>query len=202
VPAADSNTNGFSVLLVAPAVASDLGPPPDGSAPRWIVGDGTNAARVAGAAASASATGVLLTPVSPEALAALLTNDAVSADFDLARARGLVATSLVDLTGAAGDTLKSVADGFGAHDCIVWWKDGSQMTPTSSREPPAHGYRAQVASGARGARPCGQGYARRMGARPTAATCEGRLVGHASTAEGPGQQGLRGRGQGLFGRQH
>ncbi len=149
VPTADTNTNGLSALLVAPAVASDLGPPPDGGAPRWIVGDGANAARVAGAAASASATGVLLTPVSPEALAAVLHNDPVSADFDLSRARGLVATSLVDLTGAAGDTLKSVAEGFTAHDCIVWWKDGAQMTPTSSRQPPVEGYRAAIAAASR-----------------------------------------------------
>ena len=26
-----------------------------------------------------------------------------------------------------------VADGFTAHDCIVWWRDGNQMTPTASR---------------------------------------------------------------------
>jgi diguanylate cyclase (GGDEF)-like protein len=149
VPTATSNTNGFSALLVAPAVASDLGPPPDGAAPRWIVGDGANAARVAGAAASASATGVLLTPVSADALAAILHNEPVSPDFDLSRARGLVATSLVDLTGAAGDTLKSVAEGFTAHDCIVWWKDGAQMTPTSSRPPPVDGYRVAIAAASR-----------------------------------------------------
>ncbi len=149
VATADAPTNGYAALLVAPAVASDLGPPPDGAAPRWIVGDGANAARVAGAAASASATGVLLSPVSPDALAAVLVTDTVTTELDLARARGLIATSLVDLTGAAADTLKSVAEGFTAHDCIVWWKDGAQMTPTSSRQPPVDGYRAAIAAASR-----------------------------------------------------
>ncbi len=139
----------YDALLVAPAVASDLGPPDERSAPRWIIGDGANAARVAGAAASASATGVLLTPVSGDALLAIAQTEPGSHEFDLARARGLIATSLVDLTGAAADTLKSVAEGFTAHDCIVWWKDGSQMTPTASRTPPVEGYRQMVAAAAR-----------------------------------------------------
>jgi hypothetical protein len=71
VDSPETRTNSLAALLVAPAVASDLGPPPDGAAPRWIVGDAVNAARIAGAAASASATGVLLNPVSPEALTAI-----------------------------------------------------------------------------------------------------------------------------------
>jgi diguanylate cyclase (GGDEF)-like protein len=151
VPVADAAapTGGLAALLVAPAVASDLGPPPDGGAPRWVVGDGANAARIAGAAASACATGVLLAPVSPEALLAIVHAEPTSAELDLARARGLVATSLVDLTGAAAETLKAVADGFTAHDCIVWWKDGAQMMPTASRPSPADGYRAQIAAAAR-----------------------------------------------------
>ncbi len=149
IASADAPTDGYAALLVAPAVASDLGPPTDGAAPRWIVGDGTNAARVAGAAASASATGVLLTPVSGDALLQIMTSDPTSHDFDLARARGLIATSLVDLTGAAAETLKSVAEGFTANDCIVWWKDGSQMTPTASRTAPVEGYRQAIAAASR-----------------------------------------------------
>jgi diguanylate cyclase (GGDEF)-like protein len=149
IPASQANTARFDALLVAPAVASDLAPPNDGAAPRWIVGDGANAARVAGAAASASATGVLLTPVSGDAMVAIAHAEPTSHDFDLARARGLIATSLVDLTGAAAETLKSVAEGFTAHDCIVWWKDGSQMTPTASRPPPVEGYRQAIAAASR-----------------------------------------------------
>jgi serine/threonine-protein kinase len=145
----DVPTHGFAALLVAPAVAADLPPPTDRAAPRWIVGDGANAARVAGAAASANATGVLLTPVSGDALLQIATADPSTHDFDLARARGLIATSLVDLTGAAQETLKAVAEGFTANDCIVWWKDGSQMTPTASRTPPVEGYRQSIAAASR-----------------------------------------------------
>jgi diguanylate cyclase (GGDEF)-like protein len=146
---AEDAAAGLAGLLVAPAVAADLGPTPERGAPRWIVGDAANAARVAGAAASAGAAGVLLTPVSAEALSSIAKSDPLSSDFDLARARGLIATSLVDLTGAAADTLRAVAEGFTAHDCIVWWKDGAHMVPTMSREAPTEGYRAQVAAAAR-----------------------------------------------------
>ena len=149
VDSPETRTNSLAALLVAPAVASDLGVPPDGAAPRWIVGDAANAARIAGAAASASATGVLLTPVSPDALIAIAHSEATAPELDLARARGLIATSLVDLTGAASDTLRSVAEGFAANDCIVWWKDGAQMTPTASRPPPVEGYRATIAAASR-----------------------------------------------------
>ena len=38
---------GCAAILVAPLVAADMGPPAVDSAPRWIVGDGSNAARVA-----------------------------------------------------------------------------------------------------------------------------------------------------------
>ncbi|MFT3692583.1 MAG: diguanylate cyclase [Kofleriaceae bacterium] len=137
-------------VLVPPALASDLGPTPEhGKVARWIVGDAQNAARVAGAAASAGAAGVLLTPVSAAGLASIARSDSQNADLDLARARGLIATSLVDLTGAAADTLRAVAEGFTAHDCVVWWKDGAQMVPTMSREAPSEGYRAQIAAAAR-----------------------------------------------------
>ncbi|MGE5183922.1 MAG: protein kinase domain-containing protein, partial [Acidobacteriota bacterium] len=43
----------------------------------------------------------------------------------------------------------AVAEGFTAHDCIVWWKDGAQMAPTAARPSPNEGYRAQVAAAAR-----------------------------------------------------
>ncbi len=138
-----------AAILVAPMVAAELGIAPAGGPPRWIVGEGTNAARVAGAAAQAGASGVLLTPVSAEAIAAVAHTDPVSPDFDLARARGLIATSLVDLTGSATETLLSVAEGFTANDCIVWWRDGAQMLPTAARVHPSDTYRSQIAGAAR-----------------------------------------------------
>src|SRR6186997_14216 len=76
-----------TAMLVAPAVAVDMPPPPADGPPRWIVGDGSNAARVAGAAAQAGAQGVLLTPVSVEAIANIAHGDPPSLDVDLARAR-------------------------------------------------------------------------------------------------------------------
>ncbi len=140
---------GCAAILVAPLLAAELGALPLDGPPRWIVGDGGNAARVAGAAAQAGASGVLLTPVSDEAIDSLAHADATSPDFDLARARGLIATSLVDLTGRAAETLMAVAEGFTSHDCIVWWRDGNQMTPTAARPFPTDSYRAEIANAAR-----------------------------------------------------
>ena len=140
---------GFHAMFVAPAVAPDLGPAPVDGPPRWIVGDGTNAGRIAGAAAGAHAAGVLLVPTSVEALKAVAHVDATSLDIDLARSRGLIATSLVTLTGAAAETLMALAENFTAHDCIVWWRDGNQMTPTPARPNPSESYRTQIAGAAR-----------------------------------------------------
>jgi diguanylate cyclase (GGDEF)-like protein len=138
-----------AAVLIAPAVAADLPPAPADGPQRWIVGDGSNTARVAGAAAQAGASGVLLTPVSVEALASIAQADSTSADIDLARARALIATSLVNLSDNAQETLHSVAEGFSAHDCIVWWRDGAQMVPTAAREAPNEIYRTQIAGAAR-----------------------------------------------------
>jgi diguanylate cyclase (GGDEF)-like protein len=140
---------GSAAILVAPAVAGDLGPSPAFGPPRWIVGDGANAARLAGAASLAAAAGVLFTPVSPAAVAAIVHVAPTPAELDLVRARGLIATSLIDLTGSATETLLAVAGGFGANDCIVWWRDGQQMVPTGARRDPADGYRLEIASAAR-----------------------------------------------------
>ncbi|MCW5808346.1 MAG: hypothetical protein KIT31_38710, partial [Deltaproteobacteria bacterium] len=63
--------DGIAALLVAPLVAGDLGMAPAQAVPRWIVGDGANPARVAGAAAQCGAAGVLLTPVGAAALEAI-----------------------------------------------------------------------------------------------------------------------------------
>ena len=139
----------YAAVLVAPAIAGDLGLPPPGSPPRWIVGDGANPARLAAAASQAGAAGVLLTPASSAALEAIAHVEPTIAEFDLVRARGLVATSLIDLTGSAAETLLAVAGGFSASDCIVWWKDGNQMVPTAARPYPSETYRAEIAAAAR-----------------------------------------------------
>ncbi|MGE3456359.1 MAG: diguanylate cyclase [Kofleriaceae bacterium] len=141
--------SGAAALLLPPAMAAEIGPAAADGPPRWVVGDAGSAARVAGAAAEAGAVGVLLIPVSVDALLAVVHQPASSVDFELARARALVATSLVDLTTTAAESLQSVADGFAAHDCILWWKDGHQMTPIAARPSPVDNYRTQIASAAR-----------------------------------------------------
>jgi diguanylate cyclase (GGDEF)-like protein len=142
-------TTGYTAMLVAALVASDVGPLLSASPPRWIVGDGGNPARLAGAASQAGAVGVLLTPVSLAALEAIAHVEPTIPEFDLVRARGLIATSLVDLTGTAAETLLAVAGGFSASDCIVWWKDGNQMLPTPARPYPTDSYRAEIGGAAR-----------------------------------------------------
>jgi serine/threonine protein kinase len=140
---------GCAAIFVAPAVAAELGPAPAGGPPRWIVGDGANAARLAGAASQAGAAGVVFTPVSRAAVAAIVDVAPAPVELDLVRARGLIATSLIDLTGNATEPLLAIAGGFGANDCIVWWRDGQAMAPAGARRDPEDGYRAEIASAAR-----------------------------------------------------
>ncbi|HEU4732874.1 MAG TPA: diguanylate cyclase [Kofleriaceae bacterium] len=140
---------GCAAILVAPPSADDLGPTAPGDPPRWIAGDAAHAARLAGAATQAGAAGVLFTPVSASAIAAALRVAPALAELDLVRARGLIATSLIDLTGSATQSLLAIAAGFGAHDCVVWWRDGQHMVPTAARRAPDVGYRAEIASAAR-----------------------------------------------------
>jgi diguanylate cyclase (GGDEF)-like protein len=146
---ADASTAAYDAILVAPASAVDLPVQPHGSPPRWIVGDAGNGARLAGAARAAAAVGVLCKPVSRVALDAIAYLAPTLPDFDLARARGLIATSLVELTGSAANTLLAVAGGFGASDCIVWWNDGAQMVPAAARPSPTASYRTELAAAAR-----------------------------------------------------
>src|SRR5688500_17874376 len=113
-------------ILVAPAVATELPPSPDGWPPRWIVGDASHAGKLAGAAASAQAVGVLLAPVTAAALEVAVAPDPSSPEQELARTRGLIAASVMDATPA---TLAGLAETFSASDCIVWWRDGETMTP-------------------------------------------------------------------------
>jgi serine/threonine protein kinase len=139
----------FAAILIAASCAGDLGPAPATGPPRWIAGDAANAARLAGAALEAGAAGALLLPGSAEAIAAIVHAVPALADRDLARARGLIATSLVELTHSAAISLLAVADEFAASDCVLWWKDGSSLGPVAARPSPTESYRAQIASAAR-----------------------------------------------------
>ena len=119
-------------LLIAPLAAPELPPPRPDSLPRWIVGDGANPSRVAGAAAQAGAAGVLLTPVSPDALDAIAQPERATPEVDLARARGLIATSLVDLTGA-GDAFAGLRILPGSAAAIATLPAGIPAAPTVGR---------------------------------------------------------------------
>ena len=130
--APDAPAVGYAAILVAPLFAGDLGPTLEAGPPRWIVGDAANAARLAEAARLAGAAGVLFTPVSAEAIGAIVSGEPAEPARDLARARSLVATSLIELAGNAAESLLTVASGFGANDCVVWWKDAGQMVPTAA----------------------------------------------------------------------
>lgn len=136
-------------VLVAAPVAGELPPPGVIAPPRWVVGDPQNATRLAGAAVAAAAAGVLLSPLGPESLFTVLEGDKVSLDSDLARARALIATPLVDSADMGAEALRALASSFNAHDCIVWWRDGETMAPMMARSEPHEGYRSAVAAAAR-----------------------------------------------------
>ena len=133
--------------LIAPAVAAELAPASADNAPRWIVGDITAAPRLAGAAATAGARGVIISPVSPEALRAAVGRDDERMEDDVLRARKLVAASVIEAS--AQPTLAAIAEAFSAQDCIVWWRDGDTMEPAASRDAPSDGYRNAIGAGAR-----------------------------------------------------
>src|SRR5262245_30923102 len=121
---------GADALLIAPAVASEVGPAPVGGAVRWIGGDATHAGRLAGAAASGGAAGVLLQPIAASGLVVAVGPELVHPEAEMSRARLLIAASVMDANQAS---LTQLAEAFGASDAIVWWKEGETMTPESAR---------------------------------------------------------------------
>jgi diguanylate cyclase (GGDEF)-like protein len=139
---------GADLVLTAPGIAEALGP---GDVPRrWVFGAADAAPRLAGAAVACGAEGVLLAPIPPEALTAAISEDGLRVETDLARARSLVATTLVDAAeDATRAALIAIAAAFGADDCIVWWRDGESMQPTAARSSPDDSYRSRVAAAAR-----------------------------------------------------
>ncbi|MEZ4360620.1 MAG: diguanylate cyclase [Kofleriaceae bacterium] len=136
-------------VLVAAAVAAELPPPGALAPPRWVVGEAVNATRLAGAAVAASAAGVVLLPLGEGSLLPVLEADRVNAETDLARARALIGVPLVEGSDLSRDALRALSSSFGAQDCVVWWREGEAMTPSSARAEPHEDYRAAVAAAAR-----------------------------------------------------
>lgn len=147
--ATDAVLDSSDAVLVAAPVAIDLPPLRGAAAPRWVVGEAGNATRLAGAAVAASAAGVLLMPLAASSLVAALEGERGTLDSDLARARALIASPLVESSDVAIEALRTLAATFQAHDCIVWWREGENMSPTAARDGLSDGYRSAVAAAAR-----------------------------------------------------
>jgi len=103
--------------------------------PRWIYGEGESSGKVAGAAVACAASGVLLAPVSAESIALVCAAPLPSLpEVDLARARSLIAASVLDGNGEpTAEGLAAIARAFAADDCVFWWREGDGLVPWGTR---------------------------------------------------------------------
>ena len=141
--------HGGAPVLIPAAVAEGLTDKAI-AAPRWVFGDGDASATVAGAAAACNAVGVLLAPVSAEALALVCGPPMPGLpEVDLARARSLIAASVLDGNGEpTAEGLAAIARAFAADDCVFWWREGDGLVPWGTR-PIGDADQAALASAAR-----------------------------------------------------
>src|SRR5262249_36263488 len=123
-----------AVVLVPPSAADAVAGMPPG-VPRWIYGDGDASAKVASAAIACAAAGVLLLPVRPAVLTRVWgAPPAPIPEADLARARSLIAASVLDGSGEpTPEGLAAIARCFAADDCMLWWREGDGMVPWGTR---------------------------------------------------------------------
>ncbi len=121
------------VLVPSSAAEALAGMTP--TAPRWVLGEGDAAGKVASAAAGCAAVGVVMAPVTPEALTLVCAPAPVGLpEVELARARSLVAASVLDGMGEpTPDGLAIIARAFAADDCILWWREGEGLVPWGTR---------------------------------------------------------------------
>ena len=122
-----SNTGAY----LLPVSAADLAHALPSTVPRWLVGDGASSGKLASAAIGAVAAGVILTPVSPATFGAILGAAALHhPEVELARARSLIAASVLDATGEpTTEGLTAIARAFAADDCVFWWREQEGMVP-------------------------------------------------------------------------
>ncbi|HVV87387.1 MAG TPA: protein kinase [Kofleriaceae bacterium] len=144
-----SNTGAY----LLPVSAAELAHALPSAIPRWLVGDGSASGKLASAAISAAAAGVILMPVLPATLAAVLAGANLHhPEVDLARARSLIAASVLDATGEpTADGLSAIARAFAADDCVFWWREHEGMVPWGTRtiadlDQPVLGAAARVAA--------------------------------------------------------
>ncbi len=128
---------GASVLLIPPATAEAVAALRS-TVPCWVYGDSDHSAKLAAAAIAAAAAGVLLLPTRPEIMTMLCaTPPPASPEVDLARARSLIAASVLDGNGEpTPEGLAAIARCFAADDCILWWREGDGMVPWGTRVNP------------------------------------------------------------------
>jgi diguanylate cyclase (GGDEF)-like protein len=120
------------------------------SGPRWVLGDVDSAGKVAAAAMACGAIGVVIAPAPAEALSLVCQPAPVPLpEVELARARSLIAASIIDGNGEpTAEGLAAIARAFAADDCAFWWREGDGLVPWSTR-PSGDADQAAVASAAR-----------------------------------------------------
>ncbi|MBK9033977.1 MAG: protein kinase [Myxococcales bacterium] len=149
-----ANLSGFaSTAVLVPSSAAAAATSASVTGPRWVLGEGDSAGKVASAAAACAAIGVVMAPLSPEALTLVCAPPPVALpEVELARARSLIAASVLDGKGEpTADGLAIIARAFAADDCIFWWREGDGLVPWSTRanadaDQPVLGVAARVAA--------------------------------------------------------
>lgn len=137
VVAADARTidvpKAAAVLL--PATSADAVASLPSSVPRWLYGDLEGSAKLASAAIACTAAGVVLLPTRPEVMQHLVAPPPPHLpEVDLARARSLIAASVLDGQGEpTKEGLGAIARAFAADDCVLWWREGDGMAPWGTR---------------------------------------------------------------------
>ncbi len=144
-----SNTGAY----LLPVSAADLAASLPSTVPRWLVGDGAASGKLASAAITAAAAGVILLPVTPATFGPILGAATVHApELELARARNLIAASVLDASGEPTvEGLAAIARAFVADDCVFWWREHDGMVPWGTRtiadaDQPVLGAAARVAA--------------------------------------------------------
>jgi diguanylate cyclase (GGDEF)-like protein len=123
-----------AAVLLPAASAEDVASLPS-SVPRWLYGDLEGSAKLASAAITCTAAGVVLLPTRPEIMQLLVAPPPPHLpEVDLARARSLIAASVLDGHGEpTKEGLGAIARAFAADDCVLWWREGEGMVPWGTR---------------------------------------------------------------------
>lgn len=124
-----------AAAVLVPAASAEAVASLPSSVPRWLYGDIESSARLASAAIACTAAGVVLLPTRPEVMQLLIAPPPPHMpEVDLARARSLIAASVLDGNGEpTKEGLGAIAKSFAADDCVLWWREGETMAPWGTR---------------------------------------------------------------------